>query len=135
MKKLILITMLSMYSVVITAQTGLKYLKINKQIVNSNLDTIKAGVVIIPNQIFIGISPLKNDSILVSITVDAYKDINAKSNGKKPYSKDELFSQNVSFLIPKTEYTNGGFEGNLITRMQNYYLKLYPNNVVIKTIQ
>ena len=134
MKKITLIALFGLISVVTTAQSGLKYLKITQDVITKNNDTLKSGIVIVPTYIKIDVKNTVRDSISVTVVLRAYKNLASKTANKAPYSTNQIPNRVVNILIPKVDFTTGGFEGNIINRLQIYYLKIYPNNVQIKVI-
>ncbi len=115
------------------AQTGLKYIKISQQIVDSKGDTLKSGMAVIRGEVLIQEYSVNADTIPVTVAVSAYKSINQRVNGNSCYAYGEAFNKNISLRIPRSEYQSGGFEGNIMNRVLAYYLVLYPGNVSIKT--
>jgi hypothetical protein len=133
MKRIILIALILSASVVTQAQTGLKYIKIGQVVYNRVGDTLKSGMAIIVNEIDIPVAQISGDSIPVMVVVIAYKDINAKLQGKYSYAPGEVFNSNMLIKMPKIEYTNSGFEGNLFNRVLARYNVLYPGQATLKT--
>ncbi len=134
MKKIVIIFALILSASVVTkAQTGFKYIKIGQQVYNKVGDTLKSGMAIIIHEIDYPPESVYLDSISVTVVISAYKDINAKLQGKYTYAPGEVFNSNLYIKIPKSEYTNGGFEGNLMNRVLARYNLLYPGQATLKT--